>query len=91
MSKSPVIAGPYKRIIGTPLSSEHRTREGPQSFPGYIHIFETPSLSRAFNGQKDENGKTIDRGLIGIRGQAAAEKIMETVRSCWKSRDAMKS
>jgi hypothetical protein len=33
-----------------------------------------------FNGRKDENGKTIDRGLIGIRGPQAAEAIMETMR-----------
>lgn len=33
-----------------------------------------------FNGRKDENGKTLDRGLIGIRGQVAAEAIMETVQ-----------
>ncbi|MBB3020620.1 hypothetical protein FHR70_003706 [Microvirga lupini] len=33
-----------------------------------------------FNGRKDENGKTIDRGLVGIRGPQAAEKIMETAR-----------
>jgi len=25
-----------------------------------------------FNGRKDENGKTIDRGLVGIRGPKAA-------------------
>jgi hypothetical protein len=39
-----------------------------------------------FNGRKDENGKTIDRGLIGIRGQAAAEKIMETMRKLQEAR-----
>jgi len=33
-----------------------------------------------FNGRKDENGKVIERGLIAIRGQAAAEAIMETMR-----------
>jgi hypothetical protein len=33
-----------------------------------------------FNGRKDEDGRSIDRGLIGIRAQQAAEKIMETVR-----------
>jgi hypothetical protein len=33
-----------------------------------------------FNSRKDGNGKTVDRGLIGVRGAKAAEKIMETVR-----------
>ncbi len=28
-----------------------------------------------FNGRKDENGKTIDRGVIGIRGVQGAETI----------------
>ncbi len=28
-----------------------------------------------FNGRKDENGKTIDRGVIGIRGVQGAEMI----------------
>lgn len=33
-----------------------------------------------FKGRQDEDGRSIDRGLIGIRGQQAAEEIMETVR-----------
>jgi hypothetical protein len=41
-----------------------------------------------FNGRKDENGKTIDRSLIGIRGPQAAEKIMETMRRLQEARDA---
>ncbi|WP_134497804.1 DUF7696 family protein [Microvirga pakistanensis] len=28
-----------------------------------------------FNGRKDQDGKTIDRGVIGIRGLKAAEEI----------------
>lgn len=32
-----------------------------------------------FNGRKDENGKTIDRGVIGIRGLKAAEEIKATM------------
>lgn len=28
-----------------------------------------------FNGRKDENGKTLNRGLVGIRGLKAAEEI----------------
>lgn len=28
-----------------------------------------------FNGRKDENGKTVDRGVIGIRGLKAAEDL----------------
>jgi len=28
-----------------------------------------------FNGRKDQDGKTIDRGLIGIRGLKAAEDL----------------
>jgi hypothetical protein len=36
---------------------------------------------------KDENGKTIDRGLVGVRGPQAAEKIMETVRQLQEASD----
>ena len=32
------------------------------------------------NGRKDENGKTIDRGLIGIRSARAAEAIMRRLQ-----------
>jgi len=28
-----------------------------------------------FNGRKDQDGKTIDRGVIGIRGLKAAEDL----------------
>jgi hypothetical protein len=41
-----------------------------------------------FNGRKDENGKTIDRGLVGIRGPKAAEAIMETMRRLQEAREA---
>ncbi len=44
-----------------------------------------------FNGRKDENGKTIDRGLVGVRGPQAAEKIMETVRQLQETREARSS
>jgi len=32
-----------------------------------------------FNGRKDENGKSIDRGVISIRGLKAAEAIKATM------------
>ena len=32
-----------------------------------------------FNGRKDADGKTIDRGVIAIRGQKAAEEIKATM------------
>ena len=32
-----------------------------------------------FNGRKDENGRSIDRGVIGIRGPKAAEEIKATM------------
>jgi hypothetical protein len=32
-----------------------------------------------FNGRKDENGKAIDRGVVGIRGVKAAEAIKATM------------
>jgi hypothetical protein len=28
-----------------------------------------------FNGRKHENGKTIDRGSVGVRGPQAAEEL----------------
>jgi hypothetical protein len=40
-----------------------------------------------FNGSKDENGKTVDRGLVAIRGAAAAEKIWETARQLQAARE----
>ncbi len=44
-----------------------------------------------FNGWKDENGKTIDRGLVGIRGPKAAEAIMGTMRQLQAVQDAKKA
>jgi hypothetical protein len=32
-----------------------------------------------FNGRKDADGKTVDRGVIGIRGLKAAEEIRATM------------
>jgi hypothetical protein len=32
-----------------------------------------------FNGRKDPDGKTVDRGVIGIRGLKAAEEIRATM------------
>lgn len=32
-----------------------------------------------FNGRKDENGRSIDRGVIGMRGVKAAEEIKATM------------
>ena len=32
-----------------------------------------------FNGRKDADGKTVDRGVIGIRGLKAAEEIKATM------------
>jgi hypothetical protein len=32
-----------------------------------------------FNGRKDADGKTVDRGVIGIRGPKAAEEIRATM------------
>ena len=32
-----------------------------------------------FNGRKDENGKSIDRGVISIRGLKSAEAIKATM------------
>jgi hypothetical protein len=37
-----------------------------------------------------ENGKTIDRGLVGIRGPKAAGAIMETMRQLQAARDERK-
>jgi len=50
-----------------------------------VNLISGPGL--LFNGRKDENGKTIDRGAVGIRGAAAAEKILETVRQLQEARD----
>jgi hypothetical protein len=43
-----------------------------------------------FNGRKDENGKTIDRGVVGIRGSKAAEEILATMRRLQEAREARK-
>jgi hypothetical protein len=32
-----------------------------------------------FNGRKDADGRTVDRGVIGIRGLKAAEEIKATM------------
>ncbi|WP_230531115.1 DUF7696 family protein [Microvirga roseola] len=39
-----------------------------------------------FNGRKDADGKTIDRGVIGIRGLKAAEEIKATVEKLQAAR-----
>jgi hypothetical protein len=28
-----------------------------------------------FNGKKDENGKTLERGIVALRGEKAAEDL----------------
>ena len=33
-----------------------------------------------FSGRKDANGKTVDPGVVGIRGTEAANAILETMR-----------
>jgi hypothetical protein len=33
-----------------------------------------------FNGRKDADGRTIDRGVIGLRGIKAAEEIRATMQ-----------
>jgi hypothetical protein len=43
-----------------------------------------------FSGRKDGNGKTVDRGVVGIRGAPAAEKIMETTRRLQDERGTKK-
>jgi hypothetical protein len=44
-----------------------------------------------FNGRKDENGKTIDRGIVGIRGAQAAEAVMETMRQLQAVRETKRT
>ncbi|HZH10521.1 MAG TPA: hypothetical protein VEZ24_09130 [Microvirga sp.] len=39
-----------------------------------------------FNGRKDQDGKTIDRGVVGIRGLKAAEEIKATVERLQEAR-----
>lgn len=41
-----------------------------------------------FNGRKDADGKTIDRGVKGIRGEKAVEAILETMRKLQEGREA---
>jgi len=41
-----------------------------------------------FNGRKDADGKTIDRGVIGIRGLKAAEEIKATTGRLLAARGA---
>jgi hypothetical protein len=41
-----------------------------------------------FNGRKDEDGKPIDRRLVGIRGLKSAKAVMETMRKLPKARDS---
>ncbi len=43
-----------------------------------------------FNGRKDENGKTVDRGVIGIRGLKAAEEIKATMERLQEARSRPK-
>jgi hypothetical protein len=43
-----------------------------------------------FNGRKDADGKTVDRGVIGIRGLKAAEEIRATMERLQAARDAAK-
>jgi hypothetical protein len=41
-----------------------------------------------FNGRKGENGKIIDRGLVGIRDPKVAEEFRATMRQSQAVRDA---
>jgi hypothetical protein len=43
-----------------------------------------------FNGRKDENGKQIERGLIGIRGLKAAEDIRAVMEQLHEARQKRK-
>ena len=43
-----------------------------------------------FNGRKDENGKTIDRGVISIRGLKSAEEIKATMERLQEARSRPK-
>jgi hypothetical protein len=43
-----------------------------------------------FNGRKDENGRSIDRGVIGIRGLKAAEEIKATIERLQEARSRSK-
>jgi hypothetical protein len=39
-----------------------------------------------FSGRKDENGKTVDRGIVGIRRPKAVEEIQARVRKLEEAR-----
>ena len=39
-----------------------------------------------FNGRKDENGKTVDRGVIAIRGLKAAEDLKALMEKLQEAR-----
>nr|WP_245435652.1 hypothetical protein [Microvirga calopogonii] len=39
-----------------------------------------------FNGTKDENGKTIERGLIYLRGEKAAEDLRSRMQQLMDAR-----
>ncbi|MBA1156226.1 DUF7696 family protein [Microvirga mediterraneensis] len=43
-----------------------------------------------FNGRKDENGRTVDRGVIGIRGSKAVEDIKAMVERLQEVRSRSK-
>jgi hypothetical protein len=43
-----------------------------------------------FNGRKDADGKTVDRGVIGIRGLKAAEEIKATMERLQAVRSSSK-
>jgi hypothetical protein len=43
-----------------------------------------------FNGRKDENGRSIDRGVIGIRGLKAAEEIKAMMERLQEARSRPK-
>ncbi|WP_081929149.1 hypothetical protein [Microvirga sp. BSC39] len=43
-----------------------------------------------FNGRKDADGRTVDRGVIGIRGVKAAEEIRATMERLQAVRSASK-
>ena len=43
-----------------------------------------------FNGRKDENGRSIDRGVVAIRGLKAAEEIKATMERLQMARTQSK-
>jgi len=44
-----------------------------------------------FNGRKDADGKSIDRGVIAIRGAKSAEQIKATVERLQEARAAKRA